>query len=66
MKRLIALLLVIFAVPQLAHATAQMPDKLLLDGEEVTHNGLVTVDRARLWDVPSVRPRLVGHGLIVG
>ena len=37
----------------------------LLDGEEVTHNGLVTVDRARLWDVPSVRPRLVGPAVSV-
>lgn len=32
----------------------------LLAGEEVTHDGLVTVDRARLWDLPSVPPRLVG------
>jgi probable non-F420 flavinoid oxidoreductase len=32
----------------------------LLDGQEVTHDGLVTVDRARLWDLPDVRPRLVG------
>jgi probable non-F420 flavinoid oxidoreductase len=32
----------------------------LLDGEEVTHDGLVTVDRARLWELPEPRPRLVG------
>ncbi|MGH1562186.1 TIGR03885 family FMN-dependent LLM class oxidoreductase [Mumia sp. DW29H23] len=32
----------------------------LLDGEEVSHDGLVTVDRARLWEVPDPRPRLVG------
>ena len=32
----------------------------LLDGQEVTHDGLVTVDRARLWDLPEVAPRLVG------
>ncbi|MBW9215602.1 TIGR03885 family FMN-dependent LLM class oxidoreductase [Mumia sp. zg.B53] len=32
----------------------------LLEGEEVSHDGLVTVDRARLWDVPDPRPRLVG------
>ncbi len=32
----------------------------LLVGEEVTHDGLVTVDRARLWDLPRVPPRLVG------
>lgn len=32
----------------------------LLEGEEVSHDGLVTVDRARLWEVPAPRPRLVG------
>ena len=32
----------------------------LLEGEEVSHDGLVTVDRARLWEVPEPRPRLVG------
>ena len=32
----------------------------LLDGEEVTRDGLVTVDRARLWDLPAERPPLVG------
>ena len=37
----------------------------LLDGEEVTHDGLVTVDRARLWDLPSVRPRLIGPAVSV-
>ena len=37
----------------------------LLDGEEVSHDGLVTVDRARLWDVPEVRPRLVGPAVSV-
>ncbi|WP_226344118.1 TIGR03885 family FMN-dependent LLM class oxidoreductase [Agilicoccus flavus] len=31
----------------------------MLDGEEVTHDGLVRVDRARLWDLPQERPRLV-------
>ncbi|HEX4901579.1 MAG TPA: TIGR03885 family FMN-dependent LLM class oxidoreductase [Acidimicrobiales bacterium] len=34
--------------------------KALLAGEEVTHDGLVTVDRARLWDLPSEPPMLVG------
>jgi probable non-F420 flavinoid oxidoreductase len=29
-------------------------------GEEVTHQGLVTVDRARLWDVPAAPPALLG------
>ncbi|KAA1423895.1 TIGR03885 family FMN-dependent LLM class oxidoreductase [Mumia zhuanghuii] len=32
----------------------------LLEGEEVSHDGLVTVDRARLWEIPEPRPRLVG------
>jgi probable non-F420 flavinoid oxidoreductase len=32
----------------------------LLEGEEVSHDGLVVVDRARLWEVPDPRPRLVG------
>jgi probable non-F420 flavinoid oxidoreductase len=32
----------------------------LLAGEEVTHEGLVTVDRARLWVEPPVAPRLLG------
>jgi probable non-F420 flavinoid oxidoreductase len=32
----------------------------LLRGEEVSHDGLVTVDRARLWEVPDPLPRLVG------
>lgn len=31
----------------------------LLDGEEVTHDGLVTVDRARLWTRPPTPPALV-------
>lgn len=34
--------------------------RALLDGEEVTHHGLVDVDRAQLWTVPDVKPRLVG------
>jgi probable non-F420 flavinoid oxidoreductase len=32
----------------------------LLEGEEVSHDGLVTVDRARLWEIPDPRPRLAG------
>jgi probable non-F420 flavinoid oxidoreductase len=31
----------------------------MLDGEEVTHHGLVTVDRARLWGQPDPPPPLV-------
>ena len=34
--------------------------RALLDGEEVTHDGLVTVDRARLWSRPDVTPALIG------
>ena len=37
----------------------------LLDGEVVSHDGLVTVDRARLWDLPSARPRLVAPAVSV-
>ncbi|HEY0888309.1 MAG TPA: TIGR03885 family FMN-dependent LLM class oxidoreductase [Nocardioides sp.] len=32
----------------------------LLAGEEVSHDGRVTVDRARLWEVPDPPPRLIG------
>ncbi|MFG1920793.1 TIGR03885 family FMN-dependent LLM class oxidoreductase [Cryptosporangium sp. NPDC048952] len=34
--------------------------RALLAGEEVSHQGLVTVDRARLWTRPEVEPALVG------
>ena len=34
--------------------------RALLAGDEVTHHGLVTVDRARLWTRPSSPPRLLG------
>jgi len=37
----------------------------LLDGEEVSHDGLVTVDRARLWERPTVPPRLIGPAVSV-
>jgi probable non-F420 flavinoid oxidoreductase len=37
----------------------------LLDGEEVSHDGLVTVDRARLWERPAVPPRLIGPAVSV-
>jgi probable non-F420 flavinoid oxidoreductase len=33
--------------------------RALLGGEEVTHDGLVTVDRAKLWTLPEVEPALV-------
>lgn len=34
--------------------------RALLAGEEVSHDGLVTVDRARLWSRPEVPPALIG------
>lgn len=34
--------------------------RALLDGEEVTHDGLVTVDRAKLWTLPDETPLLIG------
>jgi probable non-F420 flavinoid oxidoreductase len=33
--------------------------RALLVGEEVSHDGLVTVDRARIWTLPDPPPRLV-------
>lgn len=33
--------------------------RALLAGEEVTHDGLVTVDRARLWTRPQTPPKLI-------
>jgi probable non-F420 flavinoid oxidoreductase len=34
--------------------------RALLRGEEVTHEGLVTVDRARVWSLPEEPPPLLG------
>lgn len=34
--------------------------RALLAGEEVTHDGLVTVDRATVWTRPEVQPQLIG------
>lgn len=34
--------------------------RALLRGEEVSHHGLVTVDRARLWTLPAIPPKLLG------
>ena len=34
--------------------------RALLAGEEVTHHGLVDVDRARLWTLPAEPPPLIG------
>jgi probable non-F420 flavinoid oxidoreductase len=37
----------------------------LLDGDEVTHDGLVTVDRARVWERADPTPLLVGPAVSV-
>jgi G6PDH family F420-dependent oxidoreductase len=37
--------------------------RALFAGDEVTHDGLVRVDRARLWTLPSVAPPFVGAAL---
>jgi probable non-F420 flavinoid oxidoreductase len=34
--------------------------RALLRGEEVTHHGLVRVDRARIWSLPETPPSLIG------
>jgi probable non-F420 flavinoid oxidoreductase len=39
--------------------------RALLAGEEVSHDGLVTVDRARLWTRPTDPPALVGAAVSV-
>ncbi|WP_018657470.1 TIGR03885 family FMN-dependent LLM class oxidoreductase [Actinomadura flavalba] len=39
--------------------------RALLAGEEVSHDGLVTVDRARLWTLPETPPALVGAAVSV-
>lgn len=38
----------------------------LLAGEEVSHDQLVTADRARLWTLPDVPPPLIGPAVTVG
>ena len=37
--------------------------RALWRGEEVTHRGLVVVDRARVWSLPDVPPRLVAGAI---
>ena len=37
----------------------------LLEGEEVTHDGLVCVDRARLWSLPQTKPQLIAPAVSV-
>jgi G6PDH family F420-dependent oxidoreductase len=39
--------------------------RALLNGEEVSHDGLVHVDRARVWTRPAEPPRLVGAAVSV-
>ena len=39
--------------------------RALLAGEEVSHDGLVKVDRARLWTLPETPPALVGAAVSV-
>lgn len=39
--------------------------RALLDGEEVSHDGLVTVDRARLWTRPEHPPPFIGAAVSV-
>jgi len=39
--------------------------RALLDGEEVSHDGLVRVDRARLWTRPAEPPPLIGAAVSV-
>jgi alkanesulfonate monooxygenase SsuD/methylene tetrahydromethanopterin reductase-like flavin-dependent oxidoreductase (luciferase family) len=34
-------------------------------GEEVTHRGLVTVEQARIWDVPGAPPQLIAPAISV-
>ena len=51
--------------PDKATRTARLGEvvdvmRALFAGEEVTHHGLVHVDRARLWTLPASPPRLIG------
>src|SRR3954465_11638000 len=39
--------------------------RALLAGEEVTHDGLVTVDRARIWSLPEQPPALIAPAVTV-
>src|SRR3954463_16680669 len=39
--------------------------RALLAGEEVTHDGLVTVDRARIWSLPEQPPALIAPAVSV-
>src|ERR671914_1411867 len=39
--------------------------RALLAGEEVSHDGLVTVDRAKVWTRPETMPKLIGAAVSV-
>jgi probable non-F420 flavinoid oxidoreductase len=39
--------------------------RALLAGDEVSHDGLVTVDRARVWTRPKTMPKLIGAAVSV-
>ena len=39
--------------------------RALLAGEEVSHDGLVTVDRAKIWTRPKTPPKLIGAAISV-
>ena len=39
--------------------------RALLDGEEVSRDGLVVVDRARLWTLPDDPPELIGAAVSI-
>jgi probable non-F420 flavinoid oxidoreductase len=56
--------------PRKALRTARLREcvdviRALLAGEEVSHDGLVTVDRARLWTLPEEPPPLIGAAVSV-
>ncbi len=48
-----------------ARASACEIIRALLAGEEVSHDGLVTVDRARVWTRPKIQPKLIGAAVSV-
>jgi probable non-F420 flavinoid oxidoreductase len=57
--------------PDKAARTARLTEcieviRALLRGQEVSVDGHVRVDRARLWTLPRVQPQLVGAALTVG
>jgi len=56
--------------PNKATRTARLREcvdiiRALFAGEEVSHDGLVTVDRARLWTLPATPPPLIGAAVSI-